>query len=103
MNEYTPSIPALIGAWVKTQRKRNALHGPDHFQSEGELRAEGERAIEAHDTEVREPLLARIAELEGQVARVEALRTYGWANKAATAQLREALAIPAEPTEGATS
>ena len=52
MSEYTPSIPSLIGAWVKTQRKRNALHGPDYFQSEGELRAEGERAIDAHDAEV---------------------------------------------------
>ena len=89
--KYTPSIPSLIGAWVKTQRKRNALHGPDHFQSEGELRAEGERAIEAHDTEVREPLLARIAELEGQVARVEAW--YGWRRGT---DVLEAIAIPTE-------
>ena len=50
--KYAPSIPALIGAWVKTERKRNALHGPDYFRSEGELRAEGERAIDAHDAEV---------------------------------------------------
>jgi len=66
--KYTPRIPSLIGAWVKEERKRNEFHGSSHHQTEGELRAEGERAIEAHDTEVREPLLARIAELEGQVA-----------------------------------
>ena len=49
---YTPRIPTLIGAWVKTERKRNAAHGDSHFQTESELRAEGERAIDAHDAEV---------------------------------------------------
>ena len=58
--KYTPSIPALIGAWVKTERKRNAAHGPDYFQSEGELRAEGERAIDAHDAEVRLEVLQEV-------------------------------------------
>ena len=57
---YTPSIPLLIWAWVKTERKRNAARGPDYFQSEGELRAEGERAIDAHDTEVRQEVKQKL-------------------------------------------
>ena len=45
------------------------------------------------------------AVLRGQVARVETLRTYGWANgqQVATPQIRNALAIPAERQEGAAS
>ena len=60
-----------------------------------------DQAIADHDAEVREPLLVRIAVLEGQVARVEALRAYGWANgqQVATPQIRNALAIPAEGGE----
>ena len=57
---YTPRIPSLIGAWVKTERKRNAAHGDSHFQTESELRAEGERAIDAHDAEVRQAVLEEV-------------------------------------------
>ena len=98
---YTPRIPTLIGAWVKTERKRNAARGPDHFRSEGELRAEGERAIEAHDADIREPLLARIAVLEGQVARVEWMLTDAWNGSAPLtfSEVKQALAIPAEGVE----
>ena len=52
-----------------------------------------EQAIADHDADIREPLLARIAELEGQVARVEAW--YGW--RRGTDAPNEALAAPAEP------
>jgi len=57
---YTPRIPTLIGAWVKTERKRNAAHGDSHFQTESELRAEGERAIDAHDAEVRQEVKQKL-------------------------------------------
>ena len=46
-------------------------------------------------------LLNELDQLRGQVARVEALRAYGWANgqQVATPQIRNALAIPAEGAE----
>ena len=46
-------------------------------------------------------LLDELDRLRGQVARVEALRAYGWANgqQVATPQIRNALAIPAEGGE----
>ena len=70
MSEYTPSIPLLIWAWVKTERKRNAARGPDYFQSEGELRAEGERAIDAHDAATREAVLVEVAEWHEEKERI---------------------------------
>jgi len=61
----------------------------------------------ARDAATREPLLARIAELEEQVARVER-KCNTWALGSPVEQMmvvefREALVTPAEPTEGATS
>jgi len=58
-----------------------------------------EQAIADHDADIREPLLARIAVLEGQVARVEEVRN--WCERlvifSAASKIDQALAIPAEP------
>ena len=66
-----------------------------------------DRALAAHDAEVREPLLVRIAVLEGQVERVER-KCNTWALGSPAEQMmvvefREALVTSAEPTEGVAS
>lgn len=64
MSEYTPSIDELREAWLSAEFEER-----DSTTSDDDLRAEFDRALAAHDAEVRAGVVAEEPEWEGVTGR----------------------------------
>ncbi|WP_136043325.1 MULTISPECIES: hypothetical protein [unclassified Microbacterium] len=70
MSEYTPTISELREAWLSAEFEER-----DATTSDDDLRAEFDRALAAHDAEMRAGVVAEEPEWEYAVAREEWPRT----------------------------